>query len=373
MAAALRRWWECRGAQAEAGARVERLLTLPTTHTSSLPRVDALVTAASLANGSGDVEATRRFARTAVAMSQELSYQRGLADAEAMLGCAARGAGDAAAARTHFEASLQVSRSAGYQRGIGSALTDLATVASLEGWLDEAKTRYQECLALWEQLDDQVSIAWVNFHLGRIAYERGDFEAAKSHLSLSTAMQQDLGDRRAWGHSLSVLGLVEFALGANDQAKAHLEIGLQVLRAAGEFAGGVANILDALARIAVAHGDYEVARGHLDESLAIRSRLGLRAGASSSLALLAQMEAQEGNLRLALRLAGAAQHFASAPLDRRDAFATPLPRVEEDIFPSLRSQGRKVLGEATAAEAFEAGAKMSLGEAITEARTRSDS
>jgi predicted ATPase len=371
MAGALRRWWECRGTQVEARARLERLLTLPTTKTSSPARVDALVTAASMANGSGDVEETRRLARTAVAMSHKLPYLRGLADAEAMLGCAARAAGEPSAARTHFEASLHVSRRAGYLRGTGSALTDLATVASLEGRLDDAEVRYRECLALWEQLDDQVGIAWVNFHLGRIAYERDDYDAARSHLSVSTAIQQDLGDVRAWGHSLSVLGLVELALGAHARAKAHLEIGLRMWRASGEFAGGVADLLDALARVAMAEGDYDVARGHLDESLAIRSELGLSAGAASSLALLAQIEARADEYQHALRLAGAAKRFASAPLDRHTAFVTPGPRIDEEVFPRLLAQGREVLGEATAEEAFEAGGKMSLGEAVAEARTRS--
>jgi len=371
MAGALRRWWECRGTQTEARARLERLLALPTTQTSSPARVDALATAASMANGSGDVEATRRFASAAVDMSRELHYQRGMADAKAMLGCAARAAGDPAAARIHFEASLEVSRQAGYLRGIGSALTDLATVASLEGRLDEAEIRYRECLALWEQLDDLVGIAWVNFHLGRIAYERDDHDTARTHLSASTAIQQDLGDVRAWGHSLSVLGLVELALGEHDQAKAHLEIGLRMWRASGEFAGGVADLLDALAGVAIAQGDYDAARGHLDESLAIRSELGLRAGAANSLALLAQIEARSDDLQHALRLAGAAKRFASAPRDRPNSFVTPSPRVDGEVFPRLLAQGRQVLGEATAEEAFEAGGKMSLGEAVAEARTKS--
>jgi hypothetical protein len=92
-----------------------------------------------------------------------------------------------------------------------------------------------------------------------------------------------------------------------------------------------------------------------------------QADAASSLTLLAQIEAKAGDHLHALRLAGAANHSASTPLERHTAFVTPGPRLDEAILSQVLAEGRNTLGRATADKAFEAGTKLSLWEAVAEA------
>ena len=210
--------------------------------------------------------------------------------------------GDYAAARAHLEESLTIARTLGHAGRVGIVLYHLGNVLRDAGDVAAARPLFEESLAVGRALpDDRIACAAL-FGLGAVALQVGDDATAQAVLEDSVAIAQTT-NRDVEVSALVYLGVVatrrgEFAL-ACDRFAASL--------AANRPLGNqdyLATILDLMAGLPAAQGDYARALRVYGAVDALNERLGARLDA------LRQAERQHWLARAERALSRAAREAA---------------------------------------------------------------
>jgi predicted ATPase/DNA-binding XRE family transcriptional regulator len=231
-------------------------------------------------------------------------------------------------------------------------------LAYLQGDNATARARAEAGLALAREAGDRGREARFLVQLGHAAVEEGDFAAAEGLYRAAVALERTLPGRPGLGTALGSLGHGLIRAGEPGRARPHLEEALAVYRAGGDR-GNANTALLFLGQAAFELGDAATARARLAESLAGAQALGDRRTAMLGLigaAALAGASAPERALRLAGFVAAAA---------RGDLALLPAWRAWLD---RTSAAARGALGEAAAVIAWAEGGRLSLAEAVAEAR-----
>ena len=135
----------------------------------------------------------------------------------------------------------------------------------------QAYTLFEESLAQFQSLEDELGIARSLRFLGAILRNQGEFDKGQALLQESLALHRKLGNEVEIADTL-----FWFAMGTSGQVrKQHYQECESIYRRAGDHIGLQAS-LNQLGTLAIGKGDYEIARAHLEESLAIGELLKLR-------------------------------------------------------------------------------------------------
>jgi tetratricopeptide (TPR) repeat protein len=255
---ALFKWSVQRGSYADAEGLIDEVLNLPGASAHTIPRVKILLSVAHRGVSLG-TKRRQAYAQEALALSRELGYPKGEANAIHVLGIVASGLGDWNAARNYLEASLP---------------------------------RYQT-------LGDLLESAGVLAGLSEFAVATGDFSQARVLAEQSLAAARHGGFNYPWPYGI----LANLALGEGDMdsARALME---QVLAAArpGRRYSTLLYALTSLGDIATRQGDFVAAHAFLDEAFVLLDKIGDPDERSSYYWQLAALAQAEGNYGDALRL-----------------------------------------------------------------------
>jgi predicted ATPase/DNA-binding XRE family transcriptional regulator len=267
LAASLLDWFYSQGPYAEGRHLIDEVFALPGASDHTIPRVMALVKAAALLlDGGGMTLEAQAFVEEGLALSQELGYDRGEADAYWIL----------------------------------------ASVAS-DGWqdLDAADNYLERSLAIFRSIGDPVGIAGVQWSLSEAALCRADLSRALALAQDAVAVAQQGGFR--FPHPLWTLGSIAYAEGDLDRARSLYEQAVAVERQRAGPIGVFGRTLFHLGRIATRQGDFTAAHTYFRQALA-RTR---QCGGDSGIALfwcyllMAILVQEEGDYGNAVRWYGA--------------------------------------------------------------------
>ena len=224
--------------------------------------------------------------------------------------------GDFAAAGRHFEESISIAREIDEPLVLARALRNLSLIRLFSGLVEEAESLVAESLSVAGEIDDEASRAGSLLVMSLVAYFANDLAAARSHAQESADLHRKLGDEKV-----------------------------------------VAFLLACLASLAIDRADHAGATAHLAESLAISRAKGDRVDLAFVLETSASLAVATGEPERALLLAGAAAAL------RESVAALPVPLWRMKLESSLAT-ARRALGPRAAEEAFAAGTRMSVAEAI---------
>ena len=399
LATALGRFWEVRGHLSEGRSWLEAALTAG--GGGELPglRAVALNWAAVLAQHQGDYNAARGLYEHSLALRRRLDDRLGTAAALVGLGNLAALQGRLDVARDQFEESLAIGRDLEEPHVLAASLTNLGWVAHARGDLAGARAMYTEALDVRRRLGDGHGTALVLANLGDLALQQGDLDAAHALHAEGLDLRRRLGDRSGVADSLAALGRV--ALAGGDRATAHTlqSQGLAERRRVGDRPGMPAS-LSALAELARLDGDPATARALLEEALKIAAELDDRHCVTAALLHLARLARDEGDpakadalYRQAMPVTDAgdgvpptgitatwleglaaigvddghpdrAARLLGAADALRQAIGAPLPAHEAADRNDTIAACSAVLGEASFRSAFEAGAGLTLADAV---------
>jgi predicted ATPase/class 3 adenylate cyclase len=220
---------------------------------------------------------------------------------------------------------------------------------------ETARLHAEEAIALNEMLGDALGTAQARFMLGYAAVEEGDFERAQPIFEQCLCDARDLGDTH---YTQSVSFNLAWAcdeLGDVDRARAIREESLSLARATSDE-HGEAMFLDSLGGGAREEGRLEDALAMLRDALRIFRHLGDRFHTFQALSKIASVLADAGRAETAARL------LASAEALQEEVGIRPvwLEKTNERALAAIRAQ----LDEDAFDEASQAGAKLSLDEAL---------
>ncbi|HVN54104.1 MAG TPA: tetratricopeptide repeat protein [Anaerolineaceae bacterium] len=267
--------------------------------------------------------------------------------------------GDFAAARTLFEESLELSSRIGDKSGTGWALNNLGIIALVQGDYPAARSLFEKHLGMRREMGDRHGMSIAFYLLGRWAQSQGDFDAAKSFFEEHMTIAIEMGDQWTLGYSFLNQGLVAYYQHDYDSAQALFEKSLAKMRAANDKSG-IANVLFGLGMVSLEEMTPEgiaKARQYFVTSINLRKELGEKFQLTSGLIGIARHAFVTDDPRKAAKLLGSV-----------DTILNPLNiTVEPDLlhfYAQTLVAVREQLGETGFQSAWEAGAAMTLEEAV---------
>lgn len=407
LATALGRFWEVRGHLSEGRSWLEAALAAGGGVELPGLRAAALNWAAVLAQHQGDYNASRGLYEHSLALRRRLDDRLGTTAALVGLGNLAALQGRLDAARDLFSESLAIGRELNQDRVVAASLTNLGWVAHARGDLRGARAMYEEALDVRRRQGDGHGTAMVMANLGDLALQQGDLDVAQALHTEGLDLRRRLGDRSGVADSLAALGKVALARGDRETARTLQSQGLAERRRVGDRPGMPAS-LSALAELARLDGDPATAGALLHEALTVATELDDRHCVTAALLHLARLARDQGDPAKADALyrqampTGAPAHgdaveagdevpptgstatwlegLATIGIDDghpdraayllgaadalRQTIGAPLPAHEAADRNDTIAACSAVLGEVSFRAAFEAGAGLTLAEAV---------
>jgi predicted ATPase/DNA-binding CsgD family transcriptional regulator len=240
-------------------------------------------------------------------------------------------------------------------------LEGLSLLARNAGEVEESNAAARESLDLARELGDSLGEATATAMLGYIALARGEYDQAKTliHQAIDMRQRSDIG----WsiGIAQSVLGLAAFGRGDLNTAESIYTEALAVLRKEGdEFE--VALLLGYLSLIRSEQERYQDAASLLIEALPHWQRLNNLENISEWLLDAAVIANGVGQPESGTR-------FAAAASTIQDAVSHALVLPERAVYERAEESLRGALGEQDFVRAWQAGAALSIPQAVAEAST----
>jgi tetratricopeptide (TPR) repeat protein len=318
LAAALERFWEARGHAAELRRWFE----------AALPAADGVAL---------DVQASAQLVSGRLTMLLS-DYPR---------------------AQPILEGAVALFRQTGDRGGLAQGLANLGWISMMQGDFDEAQASCEEAIELARGLGDKTILSRVLNNLGGVLGEKGDHAAAAAVFEESLAVHREVGSPRL-PIALCNLGLSLLRAGDYEQGRAAIEEAVERAREMRDT-WQLASTLGFLGWAALWGGRNGEAFDHFETSLVLRQELGERRYSIDCIQGLAGVAASVGEPERAARLWGAAE----AALEE---LGTPLTPADREFQSQFVEQARGKLTDAVWNEAFEAGRRLPLSEAIAYAR-----
>jgi tetratricopeptide (TPR) repeat protein len=248
-------------------------------------------------------------------------------------------------------------------RGLAMAVTHAGLAARGRGRYAAARALHEEAVVHARAAGNRGYEATNLAAMAHAAYLQGEQEVARAMAQESLAVFNTMTiGMRLDGTSIAryVLGRVALATGDYPLARQHLEESLALWRATGD-ARVAPGALVGLGAAALAEGDLALARRFLDEALTVSEETGSKVGLVYTLEGCAILAAADNQPESALRLEGAAAGL-------RAALEHPRSVPERALLERWLSPARRRLGDAAAAATSTAGAALSAEQALAYAR-----
>ena len=264
-------------------------------------------------------------------------------------------------ARRHARCAVELSRQLGRPGWEVAGLTGLAAAAVLEGdhvqarrWLSEAQS------ALRPALEVTHYAMWFRHWLGLSAYASGDLAAARATAEEIARIGRRGGSRVDEAVAEWLLGLVARSQQRPEEARAHLAAS-RALSTDPAIPHTLGRSLAGLAELAEDEGDLDEAWSLAHDSLEVLDDYADRVGAAAALELIAGLAVTLGEPERSLRLLAASQRFHD------EAGMARLP-AQSDRFDRAVDAARAGMEPADATACWDAGGELSLADAVAYAR-----
>jgi tetratricopeptide (TPR) repeat protein len=215
LCSALAVFWHTRGYLSEGRRWIDAALGIaPPADSAATPaltglRAKALNGAGRLALTQGDYEQARAHYDAALALSQQLEDQRGVATAlNGLAGLEGR-LGNYAQAQAHFDAALERFQQLGDKLNSARLLSNRGLIALIQGDEARAKTYLEGSLAIRREIGDTIGLIWSIANLGEVATRQGDTTQAIARYTRSLVLSQKLGAKE--GIAVCLEGLAQVA------------------------------------------------------------------------------------------------------------------------------------------------------------------
>jgi non-specific serine/threonine protein kinase len=244
------------------------------------------------------------------------------------------------------------------------ALTVLSAIGHRQDDNVRSALQAREALSLFTEIDDHDGIGHASYLLAIALYRQGDLDAAEQYYQKASTRLGNTDTETMGGHVIgaeAVLGLAQIARDRGDLGRAAslYKETLQWQTAAG-VTWGAALSRYGFGTVVQAQGDAAQARALYRESLHYWRQIGDDGSVAVCLEGIASTLCYAGGAAQAARLLGAAQAL-------RDAIESPVPCNALVSYGGLVRSVRDCLGEGLFGEAWLAGLRLSVDEAIAEA------
>jgi tetratricopeptide (TPR) repeat protein len=256
--------------------------------------------------------------------------------------------GDYPYALACLEESLSLFRQEADGAGIADSLNLMGFVISMQGDKERARRLHAEGLDVARAAEYRLGVPFALYGIALIDIHAGNTASAHALTQESYIESRKIGDLLGIAYSLYSMGLADWLEGNYSEAREHCQESLRIHRQI-QDKRGMALSLQVLGHISGQEGDVDDVNTrdrYLKESLSLLSKVGLRRYVPGTLAGLAMVALEQGDLAAAARLLGAADSSAKAA----GAHVVPgqQPMQEAAIRRLLRTRDKAQMAEAWA-------------------------
>ncbi len=271
LAGALRWFWRMRGHFHEGCDWLsEALQHYPAGRTET--RATALFAKGLLMNALGDLSSALPLVQESLSIYQELSYQKGLAEALTIEGLTLLWQGEASRGQDQTRKGLEIYRELGDRWGEAQALYRLGSYLADYGGAPAGRAMLEECATILETFNEKYLYTSVMISLGISDMKMGDYPIAQIRFELGLEAAREI--KHPWGLAdvLTNLGCLYLVKGEYDRAQSYFDEALGVYRDQGYNAWQI-DVLCAMTENAIAQGNFSLAHLHLQgvDSLVVLS------------------------------------------------------------------------------------------------------
>jgi predicted ATPase/class 3 adenylate cyclase/DNA-binding CsgD family transcriptional regulator len=325
-------------------------------------RAKALVAAADLAFGQGNMVAMRSLAEEALVLCRQLGDRAGIAFCLYLLGSFATQSGEHATAGSQLEESVAIFRELGNKERLAWSLWAMGNLDSTLGEYVRARACYEEALALFRELGHKAAIVEMLAFIGGVLFaSQEDLVTARSLIDEALMLARKLDDNtwNKWMLALSLGYSAELALIQDDVATARSQAEEAMVLWREHHAPKVYFVwpLYLLAQVEARQGNYTEARRRYAEILTLAREVDDKPGLPFYLEQLAEVVAAQEEVEWAARLWGAAETL-------RETIGSPLQPVYRAGYERAVAAARTHFDEQAFAEAWVEGRNMRLEQVL---------
>lgn len=197
------------------------------------------------------------YSNEAIALAEELDFQKGKAYALKNIGLAFFIKGDYAEVMNYWEQSLHIFQSIEDKLGISNLLNNLGAVYFNQGDDPRALEYYLESLRVSEEIGDKLRIATALTNIGAVYFNNPiNHDKAREYYFLALKTSEETGDPDAIATSSVNLGEIYIKQEESDSALFYFQKALNVYEATG---GNAAYTLNNIGKVHAARGNYREA------------------------------------------------------------------------------------------------------------------
>ncbi len=260
---------------------------------------DALINIGFLHRKQGAIETALSHYRKALTIYKGLENKGRMASALNNIGLIYKTSGAIDKALEHYEKSLEIRRSLGDQKGIAISLNNLGVIYRNQGNISKALDYYQQSLKIRESLGDDKGIALSLHNIGSTYQRQGDLDKALEYHLKALAIREASGTKQSIAQSMENIGLIRQQQGKLEEALEHYRQSLIIQENIGNKSG-VGRASHNIGSIYRTLGDFNAALLHYRKSQKIWEETNDKQGMAVSLNGQGKLMLNQGNYDQAL-------------------------------------------------------------------------
>ncbi|HEY0679518.1 MAG TPA: tetratricopeptide repeat protein [Chitinophagaceae bacterium] len=286
-------------------------------------RVNVLNDLSFRVNASGDFESARRYADSALSLSGQLNFKKGIAKSYRSIGIVHNSAGKFPEALKNFQASLRTAEEAGDNLLVADSYNSIGYVYRSQANHTEALKNHLESLKIREAIGDKRGSVTTFTAIGVIQQNQGKYDDAIKSYQAAIKIAEEVGDKRGMAGALNNIGYVNQNRGNYQEAIKNHTASLKIAEEIGDKRS-IANSLGNLGNIHQIQGNYAESLKNHRTSLKLKEEIGDKRGMGSSLITIGVINDNQGNYAEGIRNYFAALKIFNEIRDKRGIAGTQL-------------------------------------------------
>lgn len=219
-----------------------------------------------------DIEASFRYADTALTLSNKKKYWRGIGNSYVNIGNYHRIIGDNNRARSCYTWAYIHHQKAGNLKGISSTLNCIASTYFIETNFKRALKYFILSLNISQQINDRRGVAITLNNIGVINLEQRNFSKALEYYEEAYNTFEELGDKNSMADALNNIGNIYHTQGLRAEALKYYYQSLDMTKALGNLKGE-SFVVNNIGMIMLENKEYKQALKYYMQSLNINKTL----------------------------------------------------------------------------------------------------
>jgi len=252
----------------------------------------------SINNEKGDYLPALELFKKSLKIGEEIGDKQGISDSYNNIGIIYKNQGNYPEALKYYFAALKIREEIGYKKGISNSYNNIGMIYDKQGNYPEALKNYFASLKIKEEIGDKKGIATSYTHIGIIYGEQSNYPEALKNFFAALKIREEIGNKDGIANSYGNIGTVYALQGNYPEALKKFFAGLKITEEIGHKSGIAYSYVN-IGSIFIKQKKYNDASQYLDKALSLSKEIGSLENIINCYEGLATLDSAQGNFKRA--------------------------------------------------------------------------